>query len=410
MTGPSRDKPPAMKTAYLDCASGIAGDMLLAALIDAGADLATIQQGVDSLRLPGCRIVTREVSKGGFRAVELTVEHDREHAHRHLSDIQELIDGSALGSRQREMATRIFRRLAEAEAKVHGTSIDKVHFHEVGAVDSIADILGGAIAVDLLGIERVVCSPIPTGHGTVRIAHGQVSLPAPATAELLRGVPLAESPVSGELTTPTGAAMATALAESFGPLPSMSIDAIGYGAGKRDYEHHANLLRVMIGHTASDTVHEQVWMLETNLDDLSGELIGHCTSLLGDAGALDVYTTPIQMKKNRPGVVLSVLCRRTDLDGLEKILFRETSTLGVRRWPVTRRTLHRRAHTVRTQWGPVVGKLAWSDDLPVRFAPEFESCRQVATEQGVPLSKVYQAAQGAFDSSSVDVSEGGEQA
>jgi uncharacterized protein (TIGR00299 family) protein len=291
---------------------------------------------------------------------------------------------------------------------VHGTSIEKVHFHEVGAVDSITDILGCAMAFDVLGIESVVCSPIPTGHGTVRIAHGHVSIPAPATAELLRGIPLAESPVAGELTTPTGAAIATTLAKSYGPLPAMSIEAIGYGAGKRVYDHHANLLRVMIGSVRPDTGREQVWMLETNLDDVSGELIGHCTLLLGEAGALDVYTTPIQMKKSRPGIVLSVLCRQSDVDDLEKILFRETSTLGVRRWPVTRSTLNRRAHTVPTPWGPVVGKLAWSDDLPVRFSPEFESCRQVATEQNVPLSKVYQAAQAAFDSSSLDLPESGE--
>jgi uncharacterized protein (TIGR00299 family) protein len=291
---------------------------------------------------------------------------------------------------------------------VHGTSVEKVHFHEVGAVDSIADILGNAIAFDLLEIQRVVCSPIATGHGKVRIAHGHVSVPAPATAELLRGAPVAESPVEGELATPTGAAIAMSLAHEFGPLPAMTVETIGCGAGKRDYEHHANLLRVMIGRAESSVPREQVWMLETNVDDVTGELIGHCTSLLAEAGALDVYTTPIQMKKNRPGVILSVMCQPADIDSLEAILFRETSTLGVRRWPVTRRTLKRQPHTVQTQWGPVAGKLAWSDDLPVRFSPEYESCRQVATEHQVPLSEVYQAVRAAFNSSSLDLPNNGQ--
>jgi uncharacterized protein (DUF111 family) len=214
---------------------------------------------------------------------------------------------------------------------------------------------------------------------------------------------LAESPADGELATPTGAAVATTLAERFGPLPAMTVEAIGYGAGKREYEQHANILRVLIGQGQAAAVSEQVWVLETNLDDVTGELIGHCTSLLGEAGALDVYTTPIQMKKNRPGVILSVICREADIDPLEAILFRETTTLGVRRWPVARRTLKRRPHTVDTPWGPVEGKLAWSEDLPVRFSPEYESCRSVATQHQVPLSEVYQAAREAFDSSSLDL-------
>jgi uncharacterized protein (TIGR00299 family) protein len=391
-----------MRIAYLDCASGIAGDMLLAALIDAGADLETIQQDVESLGLPDCRLVVREVKKSGFRGLQLDVEHEPEHAHRHLSHILKMIDNSALSERARETARHVFQRLAEAEAKVHGTSVEKVHFHEVGAVDSIADIVGNAIALDLLGIDRVVCSPIPTGRGTVRIAHGRVTVPAPATAELLCDVPLAESPVDGELTTPTGAAIATTVAQYFGNIPAMTIDAIGYGAGKRDYEHHANLLRVLIGTGQQEESGERVWVVETNLDDITGELIGHCATLLGEAGALDVYTTPIQMKKNRPGVILSVLCREQDVASLEGILFRETTTLGVRRWPVARRTLNRRAHTVQTPWGSIEGKLAWSDELPVRFSPEYESCRRVAAQHDVPLSEVYQAAREAFDASAVD--------
>src|SRR6476646_9565249 len=224
-----------MRIAYLDCASGISGDMTLAALVDAGANLAAIQAGIDSLGLPGCRLVGSEVKKQGFRATQITIEHEPEHKHRHLHHITAMIDGSTLSDRQKELAKRIFQKLAEAEAKVQGSTIEKVHFHEVGAVDSIADIVGAAIAFDLLGVERIVCSPIPTGHGFVEIAHGRCSIPAPATGELLRGVPLATLDIDGELTTPTGAAIVATLADSFGPLPPMTIKRIGYGAGQKDF-------------------------------------------------------------------------------------------------------------------------------------------------------------------------------
>jgi uncharacterized protein (DUF111 family) len=214
--------------------------------------------------------------------------------------------------------------------------------------------------------------------------------------------------VEGELTTPTGAAIASTLAEQFGPLPAMTVESIGYGAGTRQYEHHANVLRVIVGSGTPAGSGERVWVLETNLDDMTGELIGHCTSLLGEAGALDVYTVPIQMKKNRPGVILSVICREPDVEALEEILLRETTTLGIRRWPVARRTLNRRPHSVPTAWGPVEGKLAWSAGVPVRFSPEYESCRVIAGEHGVPLTDVYQAAREAFDSSSLELEDSGE--
>src|SRR3954449_10274505 len=242
-----------MRIAYLDCASGISGDMTLGALVDAGAELPAIQAGIDSLGLPSCRLVATEVKKRGFRAKQITVEYEPEHKHRHLHHITAMIDGSSLNARQKELATRIFRRLAEAEAKVHGSTIEKVHFHEVGAVDSIADIVGAAIGFDLLGIERIVCSPIPTGHGYVEIAHGRCSIPAPATAELLRGVPLASLDVEGELTTPTGGAIVAALANDFGPLPAMIVERIGYGAGQKDFPH-PNILRVLVGMVASATM------------------------------------------------------------------------------------------------------------------------------------------------------------
>ena len=384
-----------MKTIYLDCFSGISGDMMLGALVDAGVDLEAIQAGVASLGLANCRLVAHEVKRRGFRATKVDVEHEPEHAHRHLHHIVNMIDASSLTLRQKQLATSIFQHLAEAEAKVHGTTVQKVHFHEVGAVDSIADIVGSAIGIDLLGAQRIHCSPIPTGSGTVKIAHGLVSVPAPATAELLRGIPLAPSRIESELTTPTGAAIVSTLADSFGPLPPMRIERIGYGAGSRDFESQANLVRLLVGQSDGAADGDQVWMLETNLDDLSGELVGYTMQLLLDAGALDVYTTAIQMKKNRPAVMLSVLCEAQRIQSLEHILFHETTTLGIRRWPVERHKLPRRAVTVDTPWGPVDGKLALLDDRQ-RFSPEYEACRTIAAAHRVPLQQVYEAAQRAY--------------
>ena len=242
---------------------------------------------------------------------------------------------------------------------------------------------------------------LPGWGGTVRIAHGEVSVPAPATAELLRGVPLAPSAVAMELTTPTGAAILTTLAESFGPLPAMRLTRIGYGAGQRDLDEQPNVLRLMLGDCDDASEQDEVWAVETNLDDVSGELIGYCTARLWEAGALDVYTTAIQMKKNRPGVILSVLCREADVTAVSAVLFSETTTLGVRRWPVRRQVLRRQAHRVETPWGAVEGKVGWLAGQP-RFAPEFESCRQIAEARKVPLRSVYEAAQRAFDPGAVN--------
>ncbi|HEY1785725.1 MAG TPA: nickel pincer cofactor biosynthesis protein LarC [Pirellulales bacterium] len=385
-----------MRIAYLDCASGISGDMTLGALVDAGVDLAAIQAGIASLGLPGVRLVATEVKKKGFRATQITVEHEPEHKHRHLHHITAMIDGSLLTPRQKELATRIFTRLAEAEAKVHGTTIQKVHFHEVGAVDSIADIVGSAIGWDLLGVERVVASAVPTGTGFIEIAHGRCSVPAPAVGELLKGIPLAESSVPFELTTPTGAAILAAMASSYGPVPAMAIEQIGYGAGQRDLEQQANLLRLLVGQASGAPASEQIWVIETNLDDISAELVGYAAKRLRQAGAVDVFTTPIQMKKSRAAVMLSVLCREAEIEQMEAILFRETSTFGVRRHAVQRSTLRRESHCVATPWGPVDGMVAWFGSESPRFSPEFESCQQIALKHGVPLKDVYAAAQKAY--------------
>jgi len=370
--------------------------MTLGAMVDAGVDLAALDAGIRTLGLPQVQLVASVVKKKGFRATQITVQHEPEHKHRHLHHITAMIDGSALTARQKELAHRIFRRLAEAEAKVHNSTIEKVHFHEVGAVDSIADIVGAAIGWDLLGVDRIVCSSVPTGTGFIEIAHGRCSIPAPATAELLKGVPLAASQVNCELTTPTGAAIVATMVNEFGPLPAMTIRAIGYGAGQKDLEEQANLLRLLVGETDTDSPSETLWVLETNLDDISGELVGHAIGQLWAAGALDVSTTAIQMKKNRPGITLSVLAAADRVPALEAILFRETTTLGVRRWRVERSSLRREVHRVETPWGTVEGMLAWIDADSARFSPEFESCRQVAETHKVPLKAVYEAAQKAF--------------
>ena len=390
-----------MRIAYLDCASGISGDMTLGALVDAGVELAALQAAIDSLGLPkACRLVAEQVKKKGFRALKITVEHEPEHAHRHLHHIVEMIQRSRLTERQKGLAEQMFRRVAEAEAKVHGTTIEKVHFHEVGAVDSIADIVGAAVGWDLLGVEQIVCSPVPTGRGFVQIAHGRCAIPAPATAELLAGVPLAESEVEAELTTPTGAAIVATLADRFGPLPAMTIENIGYGAGTRDLEQQANLLRLFVGTSAqgaSGLSADRVVLLETNLDDTTGEVIGHCIDRLWQAGALDVYTTPIQMKKHRPGVVLSVLCQEVDAEAIARIMFRETGTLGIRRESLDRWKQHREPCVVETPWGPIEGKRYWFDDEAPRFAPEYEACRRVALENNVALADVQRVALQAYE-------------
>ncbi|MCI0491993.1 MAG: nickel pincer cofactor biosynthesis protein LarC [Planctomycetes bacterium] len=399
-----------MRIAYLDCASGISGDMTLGALVDAGADLAAIQAGIDSLGLPGCRLVSREVKKLGFRATQISVEHEPELTHRHLHHITAMIEGSVLAPLQQKLAKRIFQKLAEAEAKVHGTTVEKVHFHEVGAVDSIADIVGSAIGFDLLGIERIVCSPVPTGRGFVEIAHGLCSIPAPATGELLRDVPLAARDVEGELTTPTGAAIVAALAVEFGPLPAMTVERIGYGAGQKDFEH-PNLLRILVGEAALSAeslwtgrtdaldLHpriESILLLETNLDNITGECLGHAIDCLWAAGALDVSITAIQMKKGRPGVLLSVQCDPSHADALEVIVFSETTTLGVRRVPVMRKVLARQQQEVQTPWGDIRGKVAYLPNGVERFSPEYEDCRRIAMEHGVRLAEVISTTTEAF--------------
>jgi uncharacterized protein (TIGR00299 family) protein len=337
-----------------------------------------------------------KVRKGGFAATFVRIEAPEEHKHRHLSQVEKILQAGSLTARQRDLALRIFRRLAEAEAAVHGLPIEKVHFHEVGALDSIADIAGVAIGLDLLGAERITSRSVPTGTGTVKCAHGLMPIPAPGTAELLKGVPLAPCPIQAELTTPTGAAILTTVVQQWLEQPVMTVERIGHGAGRRDLAEQPNVLRLFVGTAVTSATSDQVWVLETNLDDLPAEVIGYCYDLLFAAGALDVYSTPILMKKNRPGVLLSVLGPEEKLPALEEILFRETTTLGVRRYLVGRHKLNRRPCTVSTSWGPVQGKLGWVEGRPPVFSPEYEDCARVARQHGIALREVYARVQQAY--------------
>ncbi len=367
-----------MRVLHFDCFSGISGDMTLGALIDAGVDAEAVRAAVASLGLP-VRLKIDKVRKGGFAATYVQVEAEPEHKHRHLHHVEEILNRGTLTPRQRDLALRIFRRIAVAEAAVHGLPIEKVHFHEVGALDSIADIAGAAVALDLLGVERFTSRPVPTGGGMVQCAHGLMPVPAPGTAELLKGVPLAPSPIQAELTTPTGAAILTTVVQEWTDTPAMTIERVGHGAGTRDLSEQPNILRVFVG-TASlpreggEFATDQVYVLETNLDDVPAEVIGYCYDLLFAAGALDVFTVPIFMKKSRPGVLLSVLCPEAAISAVEDVLFRETATLGIRRHLTTRHKLHRKEHTVTTPWGPVKGKLGWREGHPPIFSPEYEDC------------------------------------
>ena len=366
-----------MRVGYFDCFSGIAGDMTLAALVDAGVDRRAIQEAVASLGLP-CELTFETVRRGGFRATYAKVITPEEHAHRHWHHIESIIDKSVLTARQKELAKRIFMKLGEAEAKVHGVDLAKIHFHEVGAVDSIVDIVGAAVGLDLLGVDRFEASPVPTGRGWVKAAHGRMPLPAPATAEILRGIPLAESMVDGEMTTPTGAAILATVVERFTSLPALTIESIGLGAGTREVPEQANILRLFVGTVTLPAASDRVWVLETNLDDLPGEVIGYTMTGLMEAGALDAFVTPIQMKKNRPGVMVSVLCDESRISDLEDLLFRETTTLGIRRYPVSRHKLKRQAVEVETPLGLIRGKLGWLGDRPPTFSPEFDDYARIA--------------------------------
>ncbi len=395
-----------MRIAYFDCFSGISGDMALGALVDAGADFGALKEGLAALGIGGYEIAAEKVAKNGIASTSVSVivgghEAERQHT-RAFSEIRRIIDGSELSEGVKSRSVAIFRRLGEAEATIHDTDIEEIHFHEVGAVDAIVDIVGACICLELLGIDAVHASAVPTFHGMAHTAHGTFPLPAPATVEILKHVPWRKLDIDGEIVTPTGAAILAELADRFGDMPPMSVESIGYGAGKKDFDI-PNVLRVMIGETVSrqpcrESTGEckEVAVIETNIDDLSPQLYDSVMDRLLASGALDVYLTPIQMKKNRPATLLSVMCAPDDVDKMSAILFEETSTIGVRIDMRTRICLPREVISVDTQFGPMRVKVARSNGEVVNVQPEYEDCKSAAAQHGVGVKKVMNAATVAF--------------
>ncbi len=379
-----------MKICYLDAYSGISGDMTVGALIDAGADAAEL---IDRLRTLGTNAEFR-VEKTKRKGIVGTKFHvmppEGDKRHRHLHHIVEMIDKAPLPAPAQEMAKRIFNALGEAEAHVHGIEIRKVHFHEVGAVDSICDIVGAAMGFHLLGIDAVHCSPVNVGGGTVKADHGVMPVPTPATSLLLEGKPIYSRGPQVELTTPTGAAIAAAMSKSFGPIPAMNVKGNGFGAGDKDFEEQANLLRVLIGESSSAPESTTVAVLEANIDDASPQVLGYALERLMDSGALDASLQPVYMKKNRPATLVRVIARPEDQDKLSQILFAETTTLGVRIYNAERRVLERHFEEVDTPYGRVRVKVTGHGRVP-----EYEDCRKLAVEKGVPLKDVLAAASNA---------------
>ena len=382
-----------MAIVYFDCYAGISGDMCVAALLDLGVPLEHLRDELRKLPLPAG---SYELSTGRTerhhlpaRTFEVAV-HDH-HSHRHYAGIDDMIAGSPLDAAVIERARRIFRRLAEAEAKVHGVAVADVHFHEVGAVDSIVDIVATAICLEYLSIDRVYAAPLPLGSGFVMTAHGRLPVPAPATAELLQGLAVHTGCGAGERVTPTGAAIIASLAHSSGHRPAMTLTRIGSGAGSADFDDCPNIVRAFLGesmqHSEGD---DEVQVVEANIDDSTPELLGYVMERLFDQGALDVFFTPIQMKKNRPATQLSFLCTATRLDVLARLVLVETSAIGLRHYPAGRIVLERRSEVVATEFGPVRFKLVFDQGHFLRAAPEYEDCRRIARELAVPCREVFQ--------------------
>jgi pyridinium-3,5-bisthiocarboxylic acid mononucleotide nickel chelatase len=451
------DEISAMRIAYLECFSGISGDMFLGALVDAGVSPRLLEDTVAALGL-GAKLEISRVVRSGISATKVDVwvegekdmpreeywakqnaahaaapalieasghhEHPHEHGHSHshehthshtsagehaphthghthrgLNEIRKIISAAPISAQAKKTATSVFEALGAAEAKIHNVPVEEIHFHEVGAVDAIVDIVCAAVGAEALAVAEFVCSPVNVGGGTVHCAHGTFPVPAPATLELLREAPVYSSGVQAELVTPTGAAIVKTLVRRFEAFPPMQVERAGYGAGSRDFEHNPNVVRLVIGEAAKplDKVNsETISMLEANIDDLNPQVFGYVLDRLLQEGALDVFGVPVQMKKNRPGTLLSVLCKSEDASKLTQLIFAETTTLGVRQRQEVRQTLARRWENVRTQWGEVRIKIASMNGTVTNYAPEYEDCRRIAAEHHVPLKAVMQEATRAY--------------
>jgi len=379
---------------YFDCPSGAAGDMIMGALVDAGVSLDALRQELRKLPLEGWDLTAREVRKGAFRATKVEVEIDagRHHHHRTLPDILAILDASTIDAAVRGRAREIFTRLADAEARVHGRTRDTVEFHDVGAVDAIIDITGSVLGLSLLGVSEVHASALPIGGGMVGGPHGRIPVPAPGTAELLRGFPLVDTGVRAELVTPTGAAILSTLVKTPGRMPPMTVSAVGYGAGTMDLPDTPNVLRVLVGDSATAAGGDVVTQLEATIDDMSPQLYEPVTERLREAGALDVFLTPVIMKHGRPGIVVTALCRPADVPALSRTLFGESTTIGVRWSTRERAVLPREMVTVATAYGPVACKISRFEGRVVTATPEFADVRRLAADKSVPVRVVLDAA------------------
>jgi pyridinium-3,5-bisthiocarboxylic acid mononucleotide nickel chelatase len=386
-----------MTLAYFDCFSGISGDMTLGALVDAGVSIDALRAKLSKLNLAGYEITAEKVLRSGISATKVHVRmDDKPQPARHLADIRRIIEASNLSAPIKEKSIGIFERLAAVEAMVHGTTPDKVHFHEVGAVDAIVDIVGSVIGLEMLGVTAIAGSPINLGSGSIKTAHGILPVPAPATAELLKGIPSYGSSVPFELTTPTGAVILSTLGSSFGPMPQMSVSRTAYGAGNKDIPGRPNVLRLMIGETASSYDEDTSIVIETNIDDMNPQLYEHVIDKLIQQGANDAYLTPIIMKKGRPAILLSVLTDGTKESAVLDTIFRETTSIGVRIQEVGRKKLTREIETVDTVYGKIRVKVSKRGEEILTVTPEYEDCRKIAEEKQVPLKQVMEEARTAF--------------
>lgn len=390
-----------MKIAYFDCFSGISGDMTLGAFVDAGLDVRILKDQLAQLHLHGYEISAEKVKRAGITGTKIHViifskdnhihasPHDHHHdVHLKLSDIRSIIEKSTLHNDVKGDSIKIFQRLAAVEAKIHDTALEEVHFHEVGAIDAIIDIVGSVIAIKHLGIEKIYFSPIPTGYGYTQCEHGTFPVPAPATTELLKNQLLKSVNIEKEITTPTGAAIITTLGEGLRTNPEMKILQVGYGAGSNDDTNIPNLLRIFIGETSGQES-DEMWIVETNIDNMSGEILGYVMDKLFDAGAVDVYFTSVQMKKGRPGVIVSAIVAELYLPSVESVLFSQTTTFGIRKYKVVRKILARELREFDSPLGKVKVKIGTFNGTTKNISPEYEDCKRIAEEKSIPLKQVY---------------------
>ena len=385
-----------MRTLYFDCFSGASGNMILGALIGLGVDRDALERLLAKLNLPDVSLKIETVDRSGISSVHVEVIAPDQHEHRHLSDIVSIIDSSELSQSIKKRASAIFTRLADAEAKVHGISVEKVHFHEVGAIDAIIDIVGACIGFEMLGIEQFACSKIHVGSGFVQMEHGRFPVPPPAVAELLKDIPIYSTDIEGELLTPTAAAIISTICDSYGRLPEIKVDKTSYGAGTRIYNDFPNVLRLLIGEIATEakggehqaTNNEHLLLLETNLDDISPQVLGFVMERAFEVGALDCWFTPIQMKKNRPATMISILSSREKRGVLTELLYAETTTLGLRIRKVERECLTRAFTKVKTRYGDVDVKVARYNGRVTNVMPEYEQVKRLAMENNVPFRAV----------------------